>query len=149
MINSSGQVNPILCYSSDCHQRASLQSSRRLNKCSDQDCSEEGALGEESKLMPARRKRQQSRRGAKGRRRSRRAGQRRGRRGVGRSRVRVVRGRVAVRVGGFSGLQHLGASQLIRFVPLNKIKSAAKRLLGKPQGKKQKRRRRKQRKPKH
>lgn len=46
--------------------------------------------------------------------------------------VRIVRGRVALRVRGFAGLQHLGASDLVRFVPLSKLRSAAKKLLGKP-----------------
>ena len=46
------------------------------------------------------------------------------------TKVRVVNGRVALRVGGFPGVQRVGASQLVRFVPLNKLKAAAKRVLG-------------------
>ena len=46
------------------------------------------------------------------------------------TRLRVVHGRVALRVGGFPGVQHVGASQLVRFVPLNKLRAAARRVLG-------------------
>ena len=48
------------------------------------------------------------------------------------TKVRVVKGKVALRVGGFPGVQHVGASQLVRFVPLNKLRTAAKRVLGSP-----------------
>jgi hypothetical protein len=48
------------------------------------------------------------------------------------TKVRVVKGKVALRVGGFPGVQRVGASQLVRFVPLNKLRAAAKRVLGTP-----------------
>ena len=48
------------------------------------------------------------------------------------TKVRVVKGKVALRVGGFPGVQRVGASQLVRFVPLNKLRTAAKRVLGNP-----------------
>ncbi len=48
----------------------------------------------------------------------------------GGNKVRIVKGRVVVKVGGFPGTHRFGAGQLIRFVPLNKIKLAAKRILG-------------------
>jgi hypothetical protein len=51
------------------------------------------------------------------------------RRGGG-NKVRIVKGRVVVKVGGYPGTHRFGAGQLIRFVPLNKIKQAAKRILG-------------------
>ena len=51
------------------------------------------------------------------------------RRGGG-NKVRIVKGRVVVKVGGYPGTHRFGAGQLIRFVPLNKIKLAAKRILG-------------------
>ena len=58
---------------------------------------------------------------------------RKGRRKRGRvTKVRVIKGKVALRVGGFPGVQHVGASQLVRFVPLNKLRTAAKRVLGSP-----------------
>ncbi len=44
--------------------------------------------------------------------------------------MRIVKGRVVVKVGGYPGTHRFGAGQLIRFVPLNKIKQAAKRILG-------------------
>ena len=46
------------------------------------------------------------------------------------SKVRVVNGRVSLRVGGLPGVQRIGAGQLVRFVPLNKLRAAAKRVLG-------------------
>jgi hypothetical protein len=48
------------------------------------------------------------------------------------TKVRVVKGKVSLRIGGFPGIQKVGASQLVRFVPLNKLRSAAKRVLGSP-----------------
>jgi hypothetical protein len=54
------------------------------------------------------------------------------RKGIRVSKVRIVRGQVALRIGGFPGVQKVGASQLVRFVPLNKLRSAAKRVLGAP-----------------
>lgn len=68
---------------------------------------------------------------------------RRRRRRTRTTRVRVVRGRVALRIPGFNRLQHLGASQLVRFVPVNKLKAAAKRVLGKRPARGRSRRRRK------
>jgi len=47
------------------------------------------------------------------------------------SRLRVVNGRVSFRLPGFSGVQRVGASQLVRFVPVTKLRQAAKRFLGK------------------
>jgi len=73
--------------------------------------------------MPARRRRRSSRKS---------------KRRVGSSRKlkgghRINKGRISVRLSGF-GLQKLPASQLIRFVPLKCIKTAAKRILGKSGG---------------
>ncbi len=65
------------------------------------------------------------------------------------SKVRIVNGKVALRIGGFPGVQKVGASQLVRFVPLNKLRSAAKRALGGARGKRFRRRRRRTRKNKH
>jgi len=48
------------------------------------------------------------------------------------SKIRIVKGKVALRIGGFPGVQRVGASQLVRFVPLNKLRSAAKKVLGAP-----------------
>jgi len=59
-----------------------------------------------------------------------RKGRRRKSRGV--SKIRIVKGKVALRIGGFPGVQRVGASQLVRFVPLNKLRAAAKRVLGSP-----------------
>jgi hypothetical protein len=45
--------------------------------------------------------------------------------------VRIVKGRVVLnKVSGHPGTQRFGASQLICFVPLNKIKLAAKQIFG-------------------
>lgn len=66
--------------------------------------------------------------------RSRRSTTRKGRRRKGSrvSKVRIIKGKVALRIGGFPGVQKVGASQLVRFVPLNKLRTAAKRVLGAP-----------------
>jgi hypothetical protein len=61
------------------------------------------------------------------------------------TKVRIVNGRVALKVAGYPGYQRVGASQLVRFVPLNKLRIAAKRALGSTGRKKQRRRRRRQR----
>jgi hypothetical protein len=112
---------PLVCYSDNCNLRASLVSA---------------ATG---KPMPAtkRRKRGASvRRGRRRRvgtgkrRRVAKGGRRRRRVGGGRSKVRIVRGKISIRVAGFPGYQRIGASQLVRFVPLAKLRVAAKRVLG-------------------
>jgi hypothetical protein len=55
--------------------------------------------------------------------------QRKKARTVKRAKVRVVKGRLTLKVAGYPGLHRFGASQLIQFVPLNKIKVAAKKIL--------------------
>jgi len=59
-----------------------------------------------------------------------------------RGKPRVINGRVALRVTGYSGIQHLPASALIPYLPVTKLRAAAKRALGKPKkgSKKSKRR---------
>lgn len=58
---------------------------------------------------------------------------------------RLVKGRVNLRVAGYSGLQKIAPSQLIPFLPANKLRLAAKKALGKSGKRKKKtvRRRRK------
>ena len=48
---------------------------------------------------------------------------------VKRTKVRVVKGHLSLKVAGYPGVHRFGASQLIQFVPLNKIKVAAKKIL--------------------
>jgi len=59
--------------------------------------------------------------------------------------LRVVKGRVNLKVTGYSGTHTLGAAALLQFVPLNKIRAAAKKVLKsngvKPIRKNQRRRR--------
>ena len=43
--------------------------------------------------------------------------------------TRIVKGRVSIKLGGYSGVQKLAPSQLIRYIPLNKLKAAAKKVL--------------------
>ena len=57
--------------------------------------------------------------------------------------VRIVKGKVVVKVGGYPGTHRFAAGQLIRFVPLNRIKLAAKRVLGSSSRFRSRRRRRK------
>lgn len=55
---------------------------------------------------------------------------------------RVVKGRLALRVAGYSGLQKIAPSSLIPYLPVSKLRQAAKRALG-ASGKKKTVRRRK------
>jgi hypothetical protein len=43
--------------------------------------------------------------------------------------VRFVKGQVVFHVPGYKGVQKLAATQLVKFVPINKLKTAAKRVL--------------------
>ena len=43
--------------------------------------------------------------------------------------VRVNKGRLGLRVAGYQGVQHLTASELVRHIPLSKLKAAAKKVL--------------------
>lgn len=43
--------------------------------------------------------------------------------------VRLVHGKIALRVTGYSGVQKLSPSHLVRYVPLTKLRAAAKRVL--------------------
>lgn len=68
-------------------------------------------------------------------------------------RPRVVKGRVNVRIAGYLGVQKLAPSKLIKFLPSNKVKQAAKRVLlasgvrpSKGKGKKKRRKGKKKRK---
>jgi hypothetical protein len=45
-------------------------------------------------------------------------------------RPRLIKGRVNLRVAGYSGLQKIAPSQLIPFLPANKLRQAAKKALG-------------------
>jgi len=93
---------------------------------------------------PSSNRRRRKRSKSQGRKRTRSV--RRGRRTKSRiTKVRVVNGRVALRVTGYPGYQRVGASQLIRFVPLNKLRAAAKRALGASGVKRHRRRRRRHR----
>jgi hypothetical protein len=124
MNHGGGQAKkrPLVCYSDNCDQRAVLVSA---------------ATG---KSMPAAARTGRRRRGASTRRRKGGAGKRRATRGAAtrrrigrtgrRSKVRIVKGKIALRVAGFPGFQRIGASQLVRFVPLAKLRVAAKRVLG-------------------
>jgi len=47
----------------------------------------------------------------------------------GGNKVRIVRGQAVLKVSGYPGTHHIGTSQLICFVLLNKVKLAAKRIL--------------------
>lgn len=66
----------------------------------------------------------------------------------GSKKPRLIKGRVNIRVAGYSGLQKIAPSQLIPFLPANKLRLAAKKALGNSGKKKKKtvRRRKKVRK---
>ena len=71
---------------------------------------------------------------------------RRSKRLSGTNKIRIVGGRVRLRVVGYSGLQALAPSALVRFIPTTKLRLAARRVLrqsGKPsttRGRRRKRR---------
>ena len=55
--------------------------------------------------------------------------------------VKIVNGKLSLKVSGYSGVQKLAPAQLIRYIPLTRLKSAAKKVLhlsGHPQIKKKK-----------
>ena len=54
---------------------------------------------------------------------------------------RVVHGRLSLKVSGYSGYQRLPASSLIPYLPITKLRAAAKKVLGKSKVKKSSRRR--------
>jgi hypothetical protein len=56
--------------------------------------------------------------------------------------VRLIKGRVALKVAGHKGLAKFSCTQLVRFVPLKSLKSAAKKVL-RTQGKSTRSRKRK------
>ena len=56
---------------------------------------------------------------------------------------RVKNGRVALRVAGYSGLQHLTATSLIPYLPVTKLRQAAKKALAKTKTPKKTKKRRK------
>jgi len=84
-----------------------------------------GALGSASSSVLNRRRR---RRGPRRQTSSAAGGRVNRRRRARTTRLRIVKGKVALRVGG--QVQRLGASQLVRFVPLAKLRAAAKKVLG-------------------
>ena len=63
----------------------------------------------------------------------------------GSAKVRIVGGRVKLRVAGFSGVQSLSPSHLVRHIASSKLKAAAKKVLNKLGKKSPKRRRRRRR----
>ena len=52
-----------------------------------------------------------------------------GRKRTGASSVRLTKGRISFRVAGYQGTHKLAPSQLVRYIPLGKLKQAAKRVL--------------------
>lgn len=59
--------------------------------------------------------------------------------------IRINKGRIQIRLAGYKGLQRISASELIKHIPLNKIRIAAKKLY-KLQGKTISKRRKNQQK---
>ena len=43
--------------------------------------------------------------------------------------IKIIRGKVALHVPGYIGVQKFAAIQLVKFVPIGKLKTAAKRIL--------------------
>ena len=65
--------------------------------------------------------------------------------GTSSAKPRVIKGRLNIRIAGYTGIQKVAPSQLIPFLPIAKVKQAAKRALS-ASGQKQKSRRRKSKK---
>ncbi len=59
--------------------------------------------------------------------------------------VKFSKGRLALRIKGYSGVQRLAPSQLVRYIPLVNLKQAARKVLGHAGGKRTKRRKSKKR----
>jgi hypothetical protein len=53
--------------------------------------------------------------------------------------VKFIKGKVALRISGYKGISKLSASDLVRYIPLAKLRAAGKKILGK--SKKSKKRR--------
>jgi hypothetical protein len=60
--------------------------------------------------------------------------------GKGLKGIKFSKGRLALRLAGYSGVQRLAPSQLVRFIPLSKLKQAARKVLSRTGGKKIKKR---------
>ena len=63
--------------------------------------------------------------------------------GKGLKGIKFSKGHIALRIGGYSGVQKFAPSQLVRYIPLAKLKQAGKRVLQRTGGRKIKRRRKK------
>jgi hypothetical protein len=100
----SGRKIPLLGYSQNPHQRATLL-----------------PLDHFDRSMPGRRRNTTA---AGGRRRTRRR-----RSTGGRGKTRVVKGRVSLRIPGF-GVTKLSPSELVRHIPVSKLKTDARKVLG-------------------
>jgi hypothetical protein len=122
------EENKLLLNYSDTLERATLVNPNQNND-------------EDEDSMPSRRR---GRKGSKGGRRRKTGGSSK-RRGV-----RVNKGRLGIRVAGYQGVQSLTASELVRHIPLSKLRAAAKKVLkrsgagktkrkGKKRGRKRKR----------
>ena len=59
------------------------------------------------------------------------------------TKVRVIKGRLNLRVAGYKGIQKLAPSSVIPYIPLTKLRAAAKKVLGKSNKKKRRVSRRK------
>ena len=59
------------------------------------------------------------------------------------SKARVIKGRLNLRVAGYKGVQKLAPSSVIPFIPITKLRAAAKKVLGKTKRKKRVSRRKK------
>ena len=49
--------------------------------------------------------------------------------GSKRKKVRVSHGRIGLKISGFKGIQHLTASELVRHIPVSKLRAAGKKVL--------------------
>jgi len=106
-MSHGAEERKLLLNYSDTLERATLLDPKTKDNSDDNDS------------MPARRRRRKGNKvqGGRGR-----------RRGKG---VRVNKGRLGLRVAGYQGVQHLTASELVRHIPLSKLKAAAKKVLKK------------------
>lgn len=72
--------------------------------------------------MPPRKRRQRQGRRKAGRRRSKRSSPKT-------NKIRVIAGRVSLKVSGYRQNQHVSASKLVRYIPVSKLRLAAKKVL--------------------
>jgi len=110
MSYGSEERKPLLNFS-ETQERASLFKTKFSDD--DQDEDQDDVDNKDDESMPSRKRK----------------GGKRKKGGINRKGFRLKKGRIGIRVAGYKGLQSVTASDLVRYVPLSKLKVAAKKFL--------------------